>query len=304
MGIRGGRAIVCTGVLLALLAALVTGTGARLSAQQALQRRMHVTVVDQSEHTVPGLGPRDFVVHEDKATREVLRVEPAVDPVQLALLVDDTPAAGQYLRDLRTATAAFIKGLTSEAPPGGKNSVAILTLSSRPTINTNYTTDQATLLKGADRIFPQQATHETLLDGIREASEGLTKRHATRPVIVAVTTDTQDASFSVYDQALKALDDSGATLYVFEIGANPPNQKDRAIVLDQGTSASGGFYKTILSGTALTGKMTQLADQLTHQYLVTYARPDSLIPPEHVTVAAAKAGLTARGTLVKTEGGK
>ena len=103
---------------------------------------------------------------------------------------------------------------------------------------------------------------------------------------------------------LHALADSGATLYVFEIGANPPNQKDRAIVLDQGTANSGGFYRTILAGTALTGKMTQLADQLTHQYLVTYARPDSLIPPERVTVAAAKAGLTARGTLVKEEGGK
>jgi hypothetical protein len=50
--------------------------------------------------------------------------------------------------------------------------------------------------------------------------------------------------------------------------------------------------------------MTQLADQLTHQYLVTYARPNSLIPPEHVTVAAAKAGLAARGTLVKEEDGK
>jgi hypothetical protein len=265
---------------------------------------MHVTVVDQSEHTVPGLGPRDFVVREDKATREVLRVEPAVDPLQLALLVDDTPTAGQYLRDLRSATAEFIKGLTTEARPGGKNSVAILTLSSRPTVNTNYSTDQAALLKGADHIFPQQATYPTLLDGIREASEGLMKRHATRPVIVAVTTDTRDASFSVYDQVLHALADSGATLYVFEIGANPPNQKDRAIVLDQGTSNSGGFYLTILAGTALTGKMTQLADQLTHQYLVTYARPDSLIPPEHVTVAAAKAGLTARGTLVKEEGGK
>ena len=48
-------------------------------------------------------------------------------------------------------TAAFIKGLTSDAPgdKGGKNAVAILTLSSRPTINTNYTTDQAALLSVA-----------------------------------------------------------------------------------------------------------------------------------------------------------
>ena len=35
-----------------------------------------------------------------------------------------------------------------------------------------------------------------------------------------------------------------------------------------------------------TRKLTQLADELTHQYKVTYARPQSLIPPEQVTVAA------------------
>ena len=147
-------------------------------------------------------------------------------------------------------------------------------------------------------MFPQQATHETLLDGIREASEGLTKRHATRPVIVAVTTETEDASFSVYDQVLDALRDSGATLYVFGIGASAPNQQDRSIVLGQGTADSGGRYETVLASAGLSARMTQLADQLTHQYLVTYARPNSLIPPEHVTVSAAKAGLTARGTLV------
>jgi hypothetical protein len=265
---------------------------------------MHVTVVDQAGHTVPGLGTRDFIVREDKATREVLRVEPADDPMQIALLVDDTPAAGQYLRDFRTSIAAFIKGITTQAlAAGGKHTIAIVTLSSRPTVNTNYTSDQAVLLKGADRVFPQQATHETLLDGIRETSEALSKRHATRPVIVVVTTETEDASFSVYDQVLDALRDSGATLYVFGLGANAPTQPDRAIVLGQGTANSGGFYSTVLAGTALGMKMTQLADELTHQYLVTYARPNSLIPPEQVTVTAAKAGLTARGTLIKDEGG-
>jgi len=143
-------------------------------------------------------------------------------------------------------------------------------------------------------VFPQPATHGTLLDGIREVSEGLTKRHALRPVIVAVTTESEDASFSVYDQVLDALRDSGATLYVFGVGAPVTGQIDRSIVLDRGTENSGGTYEIILAATALSAKLTQLADQLTHQYLVTYARPNSLIPPEHVTVSAAKAGMTAR----------
>ena len=85
-------------------------------------------------------------------------------------------AAGQYLRDFRTSIAAFIKGITTQAlAAGGKHTIAIVTLSSRPTVNTNYTSDQAVLLKGADRVFPQQATHETLLDGIRETSDALSR---------------------------------------------------------------------------------------------------------------------------------
>ena len=47
--------------------------------------------------------------------------------------------------------------------------------------------------------------------------------------------------------------------------------------------------------------MKQIANELTHQYRVTYARPDTLIPPEQVTIAAAKPGLTVRGAPMKVQ---
>ena len=40
----------------------------------------------------------------------------------------------------------------------------------------------------------------------------------------------------------------------------------------------------------------QVADELTHQYLVTYSRPQMLIPPEHVTITGKRSELTVRGT--------
>ena len=55
---------------------------------------------------------------------------------------------------------------------------------------------------------------------------------------------------------------------------------------------------------ALDGKLKLLADELTHQYKVTYARPQSLIPPEKVTVAAARPGMTVRGTLINEDKGR
>jgi hypothetical protein len=76
------------------------------------------------------------------------------------------------------------------------------------------------------------------------------------------------------------------------------------MVLDRGTTDTGGRRDQLLAPSALGDRLTLLARQLLHQYKVTYARPESLIPPERVTVSAAKPGLTARGTLVKDQQGR
>jgi hypothetical protein len=75
--------------------------------------------------------------------------------------------------------------------------------------------------------------------------------------------------------------------------------RNRNIVLDQGPIQTGGRFEHILTSMALGGKLKQIATELTHQYRVTFARPQSLIPPERTTVNAAKPGLTVRGTLIK-----
>ena len=76
------------------------------------------------------------------------------------------------------------------------------------------------------------------------------------------------------------------------------------MVLDEGPKTTGGRREDLLTSMALADELKQLANELTHQYRVTYARPQSLIPPERVTVAAAKPGLTARGTVIKEQQGR
>ena len=56
----------------ALVAALALAWPGRLAAQ-AIQRSMYVSVLDEAGAPVPDLGPSDFIVREDNATREVLR---------------------------------------------------------------------------------------------------------------------------------------------------------------------------------------------------------------------------------------
>ena len=193
--------------------------------------------------------------------------------------------------------------LTNPNESGVKNQVAIIAVGERPTVITDYTSSIATLQRGISRLWALQDTGAYLLDGILEVTEGFAKREAKRPVIVAITQEGPELSYRQYDQVLGPLRASGAAFHAVVLGQPTGSLDDEArsrnIVLDEGPRGTGGSREQLLTPMALQAKLHQLATLLTHQYLVTYAHPDSLIPPERVTVAAKQPGMTARGTLVK-----
>lgn len=279
---------------LLVAAAAAAGTPILLVAQ-ATQRSLYVAVVDKSGTPVADLGPADFIVREDKVAREVLNVEAARDPMQIALLVDNSEAAEQYIRDYREAIPAFVAAMTD--PAGPRHQISLIALAERPTIFTEYTNDRAQLQKGVGRLFAMTGSGTYLLDGIIETSRGISKRQAPRPVIIAITSEGPELSDRQFQQVLEPLKASGAALHVMIVGRPSNPSHDRSVVLSQGTQDSGGRYDTILTGSALTSRLKEVARELNSQYRVTYARPRTLIPPERVTVAAARPGLTARGTV-------
>ena len=131
-----------------------------------------------------------------------------------------------------------------------------------------------------------------------EISQGISKRRSQRPVIVAITTEGPELSDRFHQQVLEPLHASGAALHVIVVGRPTNDSHDRSFVISEGPRSTGGRSDTLLASTALTGRLKQLAAELTHQFRVTYARPRSLIPPERITVSAARPGLTVRGTPV------
>ena len=284
------------------IAALGVSSTARVVAQPNL-RSMYVSALNEEGAPIPDLGPSDFIVREDNVAREVLRVAPAVEPMQIAVLVDNSVAARTYIADIRRALHDFVTLMMSRTEGGRSNEMAITTLADRPTIVTDYTSDPAQLHKGVDRIFSQPDSGTLLLQGIIDICKGFKAHEASRPVIVAVTTEGPELSDRYYDLVLEPLKDSGAAFHAIVVG--PPgggisaSERDRGVVLDQGTVLTGGRRDNVLASMSLPVKMKQVAAELTHQYRVTYARPESLIPPERVTVAAARPGVIARGMLIK-----
>jgi hypothetical protein len=267
---------------------------------QAQQRGIYTSVLDKDGNPVAGLTPADFIVREDNVAREVLRVEPATSPMQIALLVDNSARSSASIRDIREAAGEFVKGVTGT---GMKNEVAIIAVGERPTIRVDYTSDQAKLIKGAD-LFTQPNSGAYMLDGILETSQGLKKREAARPVIVAIATNGPEFSNRYRDQVLKPLIDIGGSLHIVMLGPPPSDfttneGRERAYVYSEGPAQTGGRYDNVLAPTGLSGRLKQVANELTHQYLVTYARPQTLIPPEHVKIMGKRQDLIVRGQPAK-----
>jgi hypothetical protein len=240
------------------------------------------------------------VIREDKVLREVLRVVPATEPMDVAILVDNSQAADSYIRDYREALPAFITAM-SEDESGARHQFAVITLAERPTINTDYTLDPKRAIEGARRIFSMSGSGAYMLDGIIETSKGLARRPTPRAVMLIITSEGPDLSDRQYNAVLEPLRASGASMHVIVIGRPTNANQDRSIVLDVGTKDTGGRYDTLLTPNGLTARLKQVAAELTHQFKVTYSRPQSLLQPDRVTVTSGKPSLTIRGIADRTK---
>jgi VWFA-related protein len=275
-----------------LLLALLLGRPHGVVAQVD-ERVIYASVLDKNGSPVPNLSAKDFVVREDGVAREILRVAHDTDPLQIALLVDNSAVMRNKISDLRRALSAFVDATREGVQIG------LITLAERPTIAVGYTADHAALHSGIDRLFAFPADNY-LLDGIAETSQGLAKRTMWRSVIVVITATGPEMSYLQYTEVLRTFREGGAALHVLALGMGS-DDAGREIVLGKGTSETGGRYENVLTSTSLEPKARQLANEISNQYRVMYARPDRLIPPKTTEISVKGADMRARGMLMKTD---
>ncbi len=277
-----------------VLLALASGQEPRASTSGARTRDVYATAIDSKGTSVPGLTASDFAVREDRVAREVLKVGPATEPLQVALLIDDSQAARSMLQPLREGITGFIDALQ------GKAEIALITFGERPTTLVEYTNSAEQLKRGVGRVFPKSGAGPYLLDAIVDASRGLEKRKATRPVIVAITVEGIEFSNAHFETVLQAVERSGATLHALAVGSpsdsqdNNDEMRNRNMVLAEGPDRTGGRREQVLAESGLPDKLRQVAEGLLNQYVVTYGRPESLIPPQRIEVTSTRPGVTVR----------
>lgn len=275
-----------------------------VGAQRGDPREQHAfaTVTDKKGAPITGLGVADFAVKEDGVKREILRVEPAAAPMQVVLLLDSSDIVRSpghdATHDVRLGATAFINAIFDA---NSLSQMALYTFGERPAPVAPFASTPIPILKAAASFFPAQGSGAYFNEAIRDASRALVKIDAKRPVIVAYV-DENGPEFSNIDHTRVAqeLQSSRAALWTVSMQdrnaadaglGNPIDdtaKRERATIVNDLTSQSGGQNTPIFVTTTLSTTFTQVAHLLGSQYDITYARPESLIPPKKIEVSTSK----------------
>ncbi len=280
-------------------ASLLVCCACALSAGEPQVRRVYFSALDGNGAAVTDLTAADFVVKEGGNERQVIKAEPAIARLQIAILVDDN-GTGLF----RVPVARFIESLL------GRAEFAVSTVTGQTHKLVDYTSDTRALSEAVGKLIPGPATNDggQLLEGISETAVDLVRRRAGRPVIVVLTVGGEEHSTVSAHQVLDQLRESGASLHVVAVVGStlrptvaprtPAAMLDTNLnlseVLGDGPKRSGGHREEIgaIAG-ALTG-LQRLADLLKQQYVIEYARPEGVKPSDRLNISVKRRGVTLR----------
>lgn len=298
---------------------------------QELQQSVFVSVIRSGE-PVLDLTADEFVVEEDDRRREVLRVERADVPMQVAILVDDSQGLARNISHVRTGLTELIDAL-----PDGQQ-VALVTFGDHLTTMVDYTPNKDRLKEAASQYVPFSQTGAFLTNAIAQTAADLDRRGAIRPIIVLLTSERANAQLSRvsagrdrsgavvsprgsqgldYKVVLDVLRETKVAVHTLVVrGRTIPTfagttdlstatrgllqedsgDRDRAALLQQLPKVTGGGREELGNTSAIPKMLARIGNEISNQYLVTYARPLGLIPPEKVEVKVTRRRHRVRGT--------
>lgn len=257
---------------------------------------VYALATDPRNAPVTDLAAADFAVKEDNRPREVISVEPAATPMQVAVIVDDN-GSGVF----RFGVSQLAQRIQRRA----ELSLRVVTGQVRTVLE--LTSDAKTWMAGIAQLGVRPPTPDggQLLEGIADAARSLTAREAKRPVILVLTVGGQEHSTLLGRDVLDLIHKSRAELYVL-FAANAAIRSQAAParaadllegnhnldqVLGDGPKQSGGRRRDIIATQGLTTDVPQLAGELSAQYAITYRRPAERGTPQRIQVTVQRRGV-------------
>jgi hypothetical protein len=241
-------------------------------------RTVYFSAVDGKGVAVTDLTAADLTVKEGGKAYPVADVQPATAPLWVSILVDDrgtgafAPAVSQFIQ------ATF-----------GHAQYAISVLSPQAIKVTDFTGDADALRAALGRMGQRgniPTDTEQIISAVSDAAKDLQKRKGRRAIVVLSASGEKTLS-DLADEALNAVKSSGASLNVLYITG-----LDLGRVLGDGPKQSGGIVQQASGNVALGPVLAKIADNLLHQYALTYNIPDGVKLKETLALTTSRNGVT------------
>ena len=275
--------------------ALVSAT---ILAQDISDKHVFVTVLDKEGLPIEGLTTDHFAIMESGRERPVVKVEPLLVPMHVAVLVD-TSALTSPDESFRSAILEFVDRLAS------LNTVAVYSTGDRATPVVPFTKDQAQLRAGINGMLNAVHTRSAVVDGIDRALADLSAIEVARPVIISINAETSEASGKSAGSVIKRMIAQSTAFHSVSLsrGSNSGSatkagamssagiaassaamtslidagegDRERTQLLEQGTRATGGGRQRITSTMALKGALHRIGNELSTSYRITFSRSGS-----------------------------
>jgi hypothetical protein len=273
-----------------LLAVLAVGLCLPLvqpAAGARAQRQILVTVLADANGPLRTLTAADFVVTEDKKTREVTGIVLAPYPLSVALLVDTSqPAQGGSIptitRDLRDALTMFARTLQTASPD---TQISLGEFAGAAVTRVPFTNRTSELEQAFSRLYLDPRSDAVLLEAFTDVAAKLGQMPPPRRAIVTIDFNSPETSReSEQRPAVEAVERIGATVWATSIGS-AGGRNSREMVLNALTDRTGGQRQVITDTISLQNRLKSIANSLLSQYELTYIRPDNVSAVKDVQIS-------------------
>jgi VWFA-related protein len=292
----------------ASIAGLASTPAVRAAGQDAVSRTVYVSVVDKEGAPVTDMQAADFEVKEGGKVQEIA-AKPATAPLRVSILVADW-GTGSF----QAGMAGFMEKLLGHAE------FQLVSVLPQPVTVTDFTTDTVQLSEGLNHLGQRgRQPGAQLLEAIRDTARSI-PAEGKRAVILVLRIGNEGVSPLSGSSVRDAVRDSGAILEVVSVGvrtaaapsagggvgfssaaARAQMEDDEARqsafalaqVMGDGSKETGGRNEHVIS-TTLVPMLESIADELLHQYEITYTLPAGQKPSDKLEVKSTRKDVTVR----------
>ena len=228
---------------------------------------LNITVTDKNGQYVKGLKASDFKVYEDGVevqTNMIASFSLQESPYAAVVLLDSSGSMEARFSLARSAAIGFLDGLRAE------DVAAVYRFDSK--------VERVQEFSGGRDLAPiaygiKAKGMTTLNDAIVEASKTLADRTEVRKAIVVLSDGMDTFSKASGDKAVESALAIGASIYAVDMSSldvGGTSGRQSALSLKGFADKTGGRFVSTPGGPALRDAFTGIADELGHQYTISY----------------------------------